>query len=43
MEPVIAVKGAALLEYKRQPCEMRLAAYRELRSNAKRILPPTIG
>ena len=37
MERVIAVKGAALLEYKRQPCEMRLAAYRQAWSNEKRI------
>ena len=37
MEPAIAAKGAALLEYKRKPSKKTLAAYREARNNAKRV------
>ncbi|RDD64003.1 hypothetical protein DU478_22495, partial [Thalassococcus profundi] len=37
MEPALATKGAALVKYKRKPCEKTLAAYREARNNAKRV------
>ncbi len=38
MEPAITVKRyRSLLEYKREPCEKTLAAYREAFRNAKRI------
>jgi hypothetical protein len=37
MEPALAAKGAALLSYKMNPCEKKLAAYREARKNAKRF------
>ena len=37
MKPAISAKGAALLEYKRQPSERTLAAYREARNNTKKV------
>lgn len=37
MEPALASKGAVLLKYKEKTCEKTLAAYREIRNNAKRV------
>jgi hypothetical protein len=37
MKPALAAKCAALLNYKRNPCEKTLAYYREARNNAKRV------
>jgi hypothetical protein len=37
MEPALATKGDALLNYKRNPCDKTLVAYREARDNTKRV------